>query len=418
MSFITEKILEEGVDYDSVLILPMYSKTKYEDVDISARFSRSFCMQLPFVLEVNNFQNIHLTEIIAQQGGVGVLGSNLDLKTRVEYIKSLKKNKGLYSGKFFCVNEDTEVEHVIKLISKLPGSRIVVLGEDGKFQYVVEGVSALSLNEYRVLKVGGLPDKYKQGVNVVKLSSKIEIFKLAFGEYKSAVVIEPETGEVEGYTSCSILDEYEKYPLANRCEDGSLMIVSKVASTENIDEEVGVLNEAGVDAVIIEYEHPHSKWVLEEIKHLKLDFPKLEILIENITSSAGATDHLLAGVDGVVVGQRTKDANRKIGVGVPLPTAIYNVYKAIKHSDISLLLSGGLKNEGNMVKSLATGVDALWLNNLIDNADKCEEEVLIKHIERLAVFVRKGVCYSGNDNLKSFKQSKFMLNTTTLLSKS
>lgn len=410
MSFITEKIVSEGIDFDRVSILPAYSKIRYEDVDISARFSRRYTLLRPFVLEVNNFQNIQLVKFTARHGGVGVLGSNLDLKTRVDCIKALKRDKGKYSSYFFCVCEDTEMSHVTRLYEKMQGARTIVLDDDDKFKYFVDGLASLP-SEYKNCKVVDLPSKYKIEGCVINANSKLEQFKTSIEKHKYALVIDPDTKEIVGSSSASVIEEYEKYPLSSRVEDQSLIIASKVAPSDNIAEEIRALNEVGVNAVIIEYEHPHSKWVLEELKHLKLDFPDLEVLVENVSTSAGATDILLTGVDGIVVGNKVKEANNKIGVGVPLPSAIYGVFKAVKHSDISLLLSGGLKNEGNVVKSLATGVDALWLNSVVDNADKCDEEFLLKEMEKLSTSIRKGVCYSGSDNLKSFKQNKFILNT-------
>ncbi|MFV0507102.1 MAG: IMP dehydrogenase [Bacteroidales bacterium] len=418
MSFITDKILDEGIDYDSVSIPPAYSKIKCEEVDISTHFSRRLGLELPFVLEVNNFQNIQLLELVSQQGGIGILGSNLDISTRLEYIRTLKKDKGKYSCKLSCVYEDTELEHIIKLVEKLPNSRIAVIDKDKTFKYFIDALGVASLsNKERPSKIEALPQKYTLEASVVKTNFSETQFKSALEKSAFIAVADDDTGNIKGYTSLAILDKYEKYPLASRSADGSLLIASKVTPTNDITRKIGLLSEAGVDAVVIEYEHPHSKWVLEELKHLKLDFSDLEILVENVSTSAGATDILLTGVDGIVVGDNTKNASRKIGVGLPLPSAIYGAFKATKHSDISLLLSGGLTNEGNIVKSLATGVDALWLNSIVNNADKCDADFLLKEMERISLNIKKGICYSGCDNLKSFKQNKFILHAGTSLLK-
>lgn len=372
------KFLGEGLTYDDVLLVPAYSEVLPRDVDVSTHFTRNIKINVPIVsAAMDTVTDSSLAIAIAQEGGIGVLHKNMTIQQQANEVRRVKRSE---SGMI--------LDPVTLLENALVGDALQIMKEN---------------------KIGGIPVVNSNGTLVGIVTNR----DLRFEKNPMRPVAEVMTRENLVTTHArdlkkaeAILQEYkiEKLPVVdksfklvglitykdiiknklrpNACKDelGRLRVAAAVGITPDTFERAKALADVGVDAIVIDTAHGHSKGVIDTLKDIRKKLPNMQLVVGNIATGEAAKDLVKAGADAVKVGIGPGSicTTRIIaGVGVPQLTAVYEVGKALKGSEVPLIADGGIRFTGDIVKALAAGASCIMAGSLFAGTEESPGETVI-----------------------------------------
>ncbi len=378
MSFIEDKIAQEGMTFDDVLLIPAYSEVTPNMVSTSSRFSRNIDLNIPIVsAAMDTVTEVDMAIAIARQGGIGVIHKNMSIAAQAAQVRKVKRAE---SGMIYdpvTITEDETVGDALRLMKEnhiggIPvvdaDNRLVgiVTNRDLRFQTDMElPVSAVMTRDNLVTTTN--PD-LSQAARIL-LEHKIE---------KLPVV--DENGRLVGLITYRDITKIQDYPNACKDSKGRLRVAAGVGVTSDTLQRVGALVEAGVDAVVIDTAHGHSANVVHTLKAVKENFPQIDVLVGNIATADAARYLIEAGADGVKVGIGPGSicTTRIVaGVGVPQLGAIYDVAEVAHRYGIPVIADGGLRYSGDVVKALAAGGDSVMMGSMLAGVEESPGETII-----------------------------------------
>lgn len=378
MSFIEDKIAQEGMTFDDVLLIPAYSEVTPNMVSTSSRFSRNIDLNIPIVsAAMDTVTEVDMAIAIARQGGIGVIHKNMSIAAQAAQVRKVKRAE---SGMIYdpvTITEDETVGDALRLMKEnhiggIPvvdaDNRLVgiVTNRDLRFQTDMElPVSSVMTRENLVTTTN--PD-LSQAARIL-LEHKIE---------KLPVV--DENGHLVGLITYRDITKIQDYPNACKDSKGRLRVAAGVGVTSDTLQRVEALVEAGVDAVVIDTAHGHSANVVHTLKAVKEAFPQIDVLVGNIATADAARYLIEAGADGVKVGIGPGSicTTRIVaGVGVPQLGAIYDVAEVAHQYDIPVIADGGLRYSGDVVKALAAGGDSVMMGSMLAGVEESPGETII-----------------------------------------
>jgi IMP dehydrogenase len=379
MSFAQDKIASEGLTFDDVLLLPAFSEVLPREVSIKSRFSRNIELNTPIVsAAMDTVTEEKLAITIAREGGIGVIHKNMPLEEQTRQVRKVKRAESVMIHEPITIKKEGTVSDALNLMKeyKIGGIPVVdnagvligiVTNRDLRFQQdmnrVIEEVMTVE-NIITTTRNTGLAE-----AAMILQAHKIE--KLPVVDQKNKLI---------GLITYKDITKSKDRP--NSCKDdkGRLRVAAAVGVSEDIIDRVTALEDAGVDAVVIDTAHGHSKAVLESLKKVKKKFPELDVVVGNVGTAAAAKALVEAGADAVKVGIGPGSicTTRVIaGVGVPQLTAIYDVAKAIKDSGVPIIADGGIRYSGDIVKALAAGACSIMAGSLFAGVEESPGETII-----------------------------------------
>ena len=371
------RIIEEALTFDDVLLVPARSDVLPRDVSLSTQLTRRIRIGLPILsAAMDTVTEARLAITIAQEGGLGVVHKSMSIEAQAREVAKVKKFETGVIVDPITVSPDATIRQVIELtrsrgISGVPvvdGSRVVgiVTHRDLRFETKLDApVSSVMTPKDRLITVRENAPKEE----VLGLLHKHRIEKV--------LVVAPD-GELKGMITVKDFQKATEFPRASKDAGGRLRVGAAVGTTPDTPDRVAALCEAGVDLVVVDTSHGHSRGVLEMVAKLKARWPELEIIAGNIVTPAGALDLVAAGVDAVKVGIGPGSicTTRIIaGVGVPQITAVSNVAEALKDSGVPLIADGGIRYSGDIAKAIAAGAHAVMIGSLFAGTEESPGEV-------------------------------------------
>jgi IMP dehydrogenase len=379
MSFAQDKIASEGLTFDDVLLLPAFSEVLPREVSIKSRFSRNIELNTPIVsAAMDTVTEEKLAITIAREGGIGVIHKNMPLEEQTRQVRKVKRAESVMIHEPITIKKEGTVSDALNLMKeyKIGGIPVVdnagvligiVTNRDLRFQQdmnrMIEEVMTVE-NIITTTRNTGLAE-----AAMILQAHKIEKLPVVDKEHKLIGLI-------------TYKDITKSKDRPNSCKDdkGRLRVAAAVGVSEDIIERVTALEEAGVDAVVIDTAHGHSKAVLESLKKVKKKYPDLDVVVGNVGTAAAAKALVEAGADAVKVGIGPGSicTTRVIaGVGVPQLTAIYDVASAIKDSGVPVIADGGIRYSGDIVKALAAGACSIMAGSLFAGVEESPGETII-----------------------------------------
>lgn len=375
----SEKFAGDGLTYDDVLLIPAYSEVLPRDVDTSSWFTRKIKINIPIVsAAMDTVTDSTLAIAIAQEGGIGVLHKNMSIQDQAAEVRRVKRSESGMITDPITLREDAVVQD--------------------------------ALNIMRENKIGGIPIVNAEGILIGIITNR----DLRFERNHQRPVVEIMTREnlvttntlTDLETASDILQEYkiEKLPVVdanyklvglitykdiskikarpNACKDelGRLRVAAGVGVTADVLERVTELVKNGVDAVVIDTAHGHSKGVIETAILVKKHFPDLQLVVGNIATAEAARALVNAGADAVKVGIGPGSicTTRVIaGIGIPQLSAIYTVAKELQGTGIPVIADGGIRYTGDIVKALAAGAGSIMAGSLFAGVEESPGETII-----------------------------------------
>ena len=371
------RILQEALTFDDVLLVPAYSEVLPREVDLSTQLTRTIRLNLPVVsAAMDTVTEARLAIAIAQEGGIGIIHKSMTVETQAREVARVKKYESGVVLDPITVSPDATLREVLALtrangISGMPvvqGRQVVgiVTSRDLRFQLALDTlVSSVMTPKERLVTV---PENTPREI-VLDLFHKHRIEK---------VLVVGENGELKGLVTVKDVQKATDRPRACKDESGRLRVGAAVGTSPDTLDRVAALVEAGVDAVVVDTSHGHSRGVMQSVERIKARFPQLQVIAGNIVTAEAARDLVRCGADAVKVGIGPGSicTTRIVaGVGVPQVSAIANVAAALEGTGVPLIADGGIRYSGDLAKALAAGAHCVMIGSLFAGTEESPGEV-------------------------------------------
>ncbi len=379
MSFASNKIVSESFTFDDVLLLPAYSEVLPKDVDITTYFSKNIKLNTPIVsAAMDTVTEAELAIAIAREGGIGVIHKNMSIERQAQQVKQVKRAENGMIIDPITISKDQTVEDALNLMKKYKIGGIPVVNESSKLVGIVTNRD-LRFEKRLLRKISDV----MTSENLVTTSQSTDLMQAAdiLQNHKiEKLPVVDENYKLVGLITYKDITKAKDRP--NSCKDnkGRLRVAAGVGVTKDVFERIDALHKAGVDAIVIDTAHGHSKGVLDTLKKAKELYKDVDFVVGNIATSQAAIDLANAGADAVKVGIGPGSicTTRIIaGVGVPQLSAIYDVAEALKNYGVPVIADGGIRYSGDIVKALAAGGSTVMIGSLLAGVEESPGETII-----------------------------------------
>ena len=399
MSFIADRVRTDGLTFDDVLLIPAYSEVLPREVNLSGQFSRNIKLNVPLVsAAMDTVTESSLAIAIAREGGLGVIHKNMSIAEQARQVHTVKRAENGMIYDPVTIRRGSSVADALAMMKEYHIGGIPVVDGDGK---LVGIVTNRDLRFVRDLQRS--IDSVMTSTNLVTTSTTTNLEEAAeiLQQHKieKLPVVDAE-GKLIGLVTYKDITKAKDKP--NACKDslGRLRVAAGVGVTPDSMERASALVEAGVDAIVIDTAHGHSKGVVGVLKAVKEKYPQIDVVVGNIATGDAARYLVENGADGVKVGIGPGSicTTRVIaGVGVPQLSAVYDVAKALKGTGVPLIADGGIRYSGDIVKALAAGAYCVMLGGMLAGVEESPGDTIIYN-------GRKYKAYRGMGSLEAMEK--------------
>jgi len=379
MSFISDKIVLEGLTFDDVLLIPSYSEVLPREVNLSSMFSRNIRLNTPIVsAAMDTVTESKMAIAIAREGGIGVIHKNMSIEEQVRQVTIVKRAETGMIIDPITISKQKVVGDALKLMEVFKIGGIPVIDEEKHL------VGIITNRDLRFEKNHARPiSEVMTSKNLItaEIGTTLEKATEIFKNYKiEKLPVVDKDNKLVGLVTYKDITKAKDKPLACKDEKGRLRVAAAVGITKDTFDRIDALIKAQVDAVVIDTAHGHTRGVLDILKKAKNIYPEKDFIVGNIATAEAASELVFAGADAVKVGIGPGSicTTRIItGVGMPQLSAIYNVAKALRNSGVPIIADGGLRYSGDIVKALAAGAQSIMAGSLFAGVEESPGETII-----------------------------------------
>ena len=356
-----QKFIGEGLTYDDVLLVPAYSEVMPRETNTSSFFTKKIPINVPIIsAAMDTVTESAMAIAMAQEGGIGVLHKNMSIERQAAEVRKVKRSESGMIQDPVTMLEDASIAEAFRLMRENKIGGIPIVNSAGKLKGILTNRD-LRFEKDMKKKVHQVMTKDNLIVSIGATSlSKAELILQQHKIEKLPVV--DKTGKLIGLITYKDILKFKSRPNSNKDDLGRLRVAAAVGITNDTLARVEALVNAGVDAIVIDTAHGHSKGVIETLKRVKKAYKDLQIVVGNIATGDAAKALVKAGADAVKVGIGPGSicTTRVIaGVGVPQLWAVYEVAKALKGTGVPLIADGGIRFTGDVAKALAAGASSV-----------------------------------------------------------
>jgi IMP dehydrogenase len=402
MSFALEKIVSEGLTFDDVLLIPAYSEVLPREVILKTRFSRNIELNVPIVsAAMDTVTEAIMAIAMAREGGIGVIHKNMSIEKQAQEVKKVKRAENGMIINPITIDKNKKVADALALMKEYKIGGIPVVDENKRLIGIVTNRD-LRFETRHSTAICDVMTKE----NLVFTTQSIDLNEAAKILQKHKIEKLPvvdDDNKLVGLITYKDITKAQDRPNSCKDKNGRLRVAAAVGVTYDTFERISALVEAGVDAVVIDTAHGHSKGVIEMLKKAKQAFPSIDIVVGNVATGAAAKDLVYAGADAVKVGIGPGSicTTRIIaGVGVPQLTAIYNVASAIEGSGVPIIADGGIRYSGDIVKAIAAGAHSIMAGSLFAGVEESPGETIIFNGRKFKSYRGMGSVEAMNEGSK------------------
>jgi len=371
------QLIGEALTFDDVSLQPALSDILPRDVDLHTLLTRDIGINVPLVsAAMDTVTEARLAIAMAQSGGIGVVHKNMSVAQQAEQVRIVKKYEAGVIKDPITVTPQTTIREVLQLTHRHNISGVPVV--DGN-----ELVGIVTSRDMRFEKklddpVRNIMTGKDRLVTVQEDASQDEVLELLHKHRIEKVLVVNPDFELRGLITVKDMQKSTDFPNAAKDSQERLLVAAAVGVGGDTEERIAALVEAGVDVVVIDTAHGHSRGVLDRVSWVKRIYPDLQVIGGNITTAEGALALVEAGADGVKVGQGPGSicTTRVVaGVGVPQITAVANVAAALKDTGVPLIADGGIRFSGDFAKAIAAGASSVMIGGLFAGTEEAPGEV-------------------------------------------
>lgn len=369
--------LKDALTFDDVLLLPRYSEVLPAEVDTSTVVSRNIRLNIPIVSAAMDTVTEARTAIaMAREGGIGIIHKNISILDQADEVHKVKKSESFIINDPITIEPEKRLTDALNLmntyqISGIPvvkGGRLrgIITHRDIRFQKNL----AITVSEVMTRRLITAP----VGISLrdaEELLRKNRIEKLP---------VVDENFMLKGLITIKDIDKTVMYPHSSKDSQGRLLVGAAVGTSKETMERVEALVAAGVDLIVIDTAHGHSKNVIDTLKKIKQRFKDIDVVVGNIATKEAAEDLIVRGADGIKVGIGPGSicTTRIVaGVGVPQITAIMECSSVASRKGVPVIADGGIRFSGDITKAIAAGADAVMIGSLFAGTEESPGEIII-----------------------------------------
>jgi len=373
------KIAGEALTFDDVLILPAYSEVLPAETEVSTRFTREFNLYIPIIsAAMDTVTESKMAIAMAQLGGIGVIHRNMEIDEQAEEVDRVKRSESGMIFRPITVHPEDTISQAVAIMEKYKISGVPVVEKEDKLVGILTNRDIRFITNYYIKVKDAMT---KENLVTVREGISLEEAKKKLYEYKiEKLLVVDENFKLKGLITVKDIMKKIKYPYASKDKLGRPMVTAAVGVGKDTEARAKALVDAGVDALVIDTAHGHSKKVLDTVSLLRDKFPDTQIIAGNIATSQAAKALIERGVDAVKagVGPGSICTTRIVtGIGVPQVTAILHVAKVAKEHNIPVIADGGIKSSGDVTKAIAAGADSVMVGSLLAGTDESPGELIL-----------------------------------------
>jgi IMP dehydrogenase len=393
------KIIGEGLTYDDVLLIPAYSEVLPREVSIKTKFTRNISLNVPIVsAAMDTVTESAMAIAIAREGGIGVLHKNMTISQQAIEVRKVKRAESGMIIDPVTLDLDALVSDAKQSMKEHSIGGIPIVDDQGLLKGIVtnrdlrfEKNNNRPITEVMTYKnlVTTSEGTSLQEAEVILQNNKIEKLPVVDKDFK-----------LIGLITFRDITKLSQKPISNKDQYGRLRVAAAIGVTHDAVERTSALVKSGVDAIIIDTAHGHTKGVVSVLKSIKSEFPKLDVVVGNIATADAAKYLVEAGADAVKVGIGPGSicTTRVVaGVGFPQFSAVLEVSAALKDSGVPVIADGGIRYTGDIPKALAAGADCVMLGSLLAGTKESPGETIIYE-------GRKFKSYRGMGSVEAMKE--------------
>ncbi|MBO7254750.1 MAG: IMP dehydrogenase [Paludibacteraceae bacterium] len=397
MSFIQKRVVQEGLTFDDVLLVPAYSDVLPREVSVKSRFSRNITLNIPIVsAAMDTVTEAPMAIAIAREGGIGVIHKNMSIAEQASQVRRVKRAENGMIYDPITITKTHTVKDALALMNENKIGGIPVVDNDFK---LIGIVTNRDLRFQKDLQKPIEEVMTSENLITIKNNSQDDVADVLLRNKIEKLPVINDNGVLVGLITYKDLTKVKDHP--NACKDakGRLRVAAGIGITPDAMDRVDALVSENVDAVVLDSAHGHSKGVVSLLKKIKQKYPNLDVVVGNIATADAARYLIENGVDGIKVGIGPGSicTTRIIaGVGVPQLTAIFDVAEAAKNSNVPVIADGGLRYSGDIVKALAAGGDCVMCGSMFAGTEESPGETIIYN-------GRKFKAYRGMGSIDAMK---------------
>lgn len=401
MSDSTNKVIGLGLTYDDVLLVPNYSEVLPRDVDLSSKVTRNIELKTPIIsAAMDTVTESAMAIAIAQEGGIGVIHKNMTIEQQAIEVRKVKRAESGMILDPVTLLKNATVADAKAMMAEFKIGGVPVVNEAKNL------IGIITNRDLRFEKDNGrLIDEVMTKENLVTATPDTTMVEAEaiLQEHKiEKLPVLDSNNQLVGLITYRDITKNRVKPNANKDKYGRLRVAAAVGVTGDVVERVGALYESGVDAVIIDTAHGHTKGVVTALQSVKAKFPELDVVVGNIATPEAALYLMEAGADAVKVGIGPGSicTTRIVaGVGFPQLSAVMEVAKAIE-GRIPVIADGGIRFTGDIVKALAAGADCVMLGSMFAGTKESPGETVIYEGRKYKTYRGMGSVEAMSDGSK------------------
>lgn len=371
------RIVEEALTFDDVLLMPGYSEVLPKDVSLATRLTKGISLNIPLVsAAMDTVTESRLAIAMAQEGGIGIIHKNLTIAEQAAEVRKVKKYEaGVVSDPIIC-SSDMTVGELRRMAAQLGFSGFPVV-DNGELVGIVTSRD-MRFENYLDATVASIMTTKDRLVTVEEGADKDKVRNLLRKHRIEKILVVDDAFKLKGMMTVKDMYKAEAFPNAAKDSKERLIVGAAVGTGPETPDRVTALAEAGVDVIVVDTAHGHSKGVIDRVAWVKQNFPHVQVIGGNIATAAAAIALADAGADGVKVGIGPGSicTTRIVsGIGVPQITAVANVAEALKDRGVPLIADGGIRFSGDIAKAIAAGASAVMVGSMLAGTDEAPGEV-------------------------------------------
>ena len=370
----------DGLTFDDVLLIPAYSQVLPKEVSLSGRFSRNIPLNIPIVsAAMDTVTEAPMAIALAREGGIGVIHKNMSIAEQAAEVRKVKRAENGMIMDPITIHKDQTVGDALELMHENHIGGIPVVDDDNKLVGIVTNRDVRFQTDMDVKIEEAMTSKGL--VTIRDNQTDREYVKKVLQQHKvEKLPVVNANGKIVGLITYKDITKEKLHPFACKDSNGRLRVAAGIGITSDALARVTALVAEGVDAVVLDSAHGHSKGVIDKLKEIKAAFPNLDVVVGNIATAEAAKMLVEAGADGIKVGIGPGSicTTRIVaGVGVPQLSAIFECAKEAHKAGIPIIADGGLRYSGDVVKALAAGGDCVMCGSMFAGTEEAPGETII-----------------------------------------
>ena len=371
------RLTKQALTFDDVLLEPAHSNVVPREVSLATQLTKNITLNIPLVsAAMDTVTEANLAIALAEQGGIGIIHKNMSPESQADHVKKVKRFESGVVNDPITINPNMSVDEVIQITRKHKISGLPVI-DNNKVVGIVTNRD-LRFEDNLNQPVKNVMTPRERLVTVAEGANKDEIMRLLHQHRLERLLVIDKDDHLRGLITVKDIQKSSDHPFACKDSDERLRVGAAVGTGEDTEKRVELLVSAGVDLIVVDTAHGHSKGVLDRVKWIKKHFPNTDVIGGNIATADAAKALIDHGADGVKVGIGPGSicTTRIVaGVGVPQVTAIANVAEILSKKNIPFIADGGIRYSGDIAKAIAAGASSVMLGSMFAGTEEAPGEV-------------------------------------------